>query len=80
MISVIREGVPYSLFNLIQHFTPFTKDNWADLLNISTKSLRRLKQTSRSFKSIQSQKIIEMSEVTMVGLTFSAKWRSLNFG
>ncbi len=68
MISVIREGVPYSLFNLIKNFTPFTEDHWADFLNISTKSLHRYKQTSKSFKSIQSEKIIEMSEVTKVGL------------
>ncbi|MEO7446361.1 MAG: antitoxin Xre/MbcA/ParS toxin-binding domain-containing protein [Ferruginibacter sp.] len=68
MILVIREGVPYSLFNLIQDFTPFSDDNWADFLDISTKSLHRYKQTSRSFKSIQSEKIIEMAEVTHVGL------------
>ena len=68
MIFVIREGVSYSLFNLIQHFTPFTDDNWADFLGISTKSLHRYKQTSKRFKSIQSEKIIEMAEVTYVGL------------
>ena len=68
MIFVIREGVPYSLFSLIQNFTPFSEDNWADFLDISTKSLHRYKQTSKSFKSIQSEKIIEMSEVTKVGL------------
>ena len=44
------------------------KENWADFLDISTKSLHRYKQTSKSFKSIQSEKIIEMSEVTKVGL------------
>jgi putative toxin-antitoxin system antitoxin component (TIGR02293 family) len=68
MILVIREGVPYSLFNLIQHFTPFSEDDWADFLDISTKSLQRYKQTSRIFKPIQSEKIIEMAEVTKVGL------------
>lgn len=68
MILVIREGVPYSLFNLIQHLTPFTEDNWAYFLDISTKSLHRYKQTSKSFKPIQSEKIIEMAEVTKVGL------------
>lgn len=68
MILVIREGVPYSLFNLIQNLTPFTEDNWADFLDISTKSLHRYKQTSKSFKPIQSEKIIEMAEVTKVGL------------
>lgn len=68
MIFVIREGVPYSFFNLIQDLTPFTDENWADFLDISTKSLHRYKQTSKSFKSIHSEKIIEMAEVTNVGM------------
>jgi hypothetical protein len=59
MIFVIREGVPYSLFNLIQHLTPFTDDNWAEFLDISPKSLHRYKHTSKRFKSIQSEKIIQ---------------------
>jgi len=68
MIYIIRQGVPYSLFNLIQHYTPFTDNDWANILDISTKSLQRYKQTSKQFKSIQSEKIIEMAEVTNIGL------------
>lgn len=68
MILVIREGVPYSLFNLIQNYTPFTEENWADFLDISTKSLHRYKQISKDFKPIQSEKIIELAEVTKIGL------------
>jgi putative toxin-antitoxin system antitoxin component (TIGR02293 family) len=68
MILVIRAGVPYSLFNLIKDTTPFTEENWADFLDISTKSLHRYKQTAKSFKPIQSEKIIEMAEVTNVGI------------
>lgn len=68
MILIIREGIPYSLFDLIQDYTPFSEADWADFLDISTKSLQRYKQSSKSFKPIQSEKIIEMSEVTNVGL------------
>ena len=68
MISVIREGIPYSLFHLIQDYTPFTEADWADILDLSTKSLQRYKQSDRRFKPIQSEKIIEMAEVTNVGL------------
>lgn len=68
MISVIRAGVPYSLFNLIQNHTPFTEEDWAYFLDISKKSLHRYKQNSTIFKPIQSEKIIEMAEVTNVGL------------
>ena len=68
MIYVIRAGIPYSLFQLIQIITPFTEEDWADFLDLSTKSLHRYKQTSKSFRPIQSEKIIEMAEVTNVGL------------
>lgn len=68
MILVIREGIPYSLFNLILHYTPFSENDWANFLELSTKSLQRYKQSSKNFKPIQSEKIIEMAEVTNVGL------------
>jgi len=68
MIDVIREGVPYSFFNLIQHYTPFSETDWANFLDLSTKSLQRYKQASKLFKPSQSEKIIEMAEVTNVGL------------
>ena len=68
MIHLIREGIPYSLFNLIQHHTPFSDKDWANFLGLSTKSLQRYKQSSKNFQPIQSEKIIEMAEVTNVGL------------
>ena len=68
MIQVIREGVPYSLFSLIQTFTPFSEENWSHFLDISTKTLQRYKVGPKNFKPIHSEKIIEMAEVTNVGL------------
>lgn len=68
IIRVIREGVPYSFFDLIRRYAPFSENDWANFLDISTKSLQRYKQTSKQFKPIQSEKIIEMAEVTSVGL------------
>jgi putative toxin-antitoxin system antitoxin component (TIGR02293 family) len=68
IISVIRNGVPYSLFDVIRSYTPFTEDDWAGFLDLSRKSLQRYKQSSKAFRPIQSEKIIEMSEVTSVGL------------
>ncbi|MFN8713773.1 MAG: antitoxin Xre/MbcA/ParS toxin-binding domain-containing protein [Bacteroidota bacterium] len=68
IVVVIRLGIPYSLFNLIQHYTPFTENDWASLLDLSTKSLQRYKQASKSFGPLQSEKIIEMAEVTKAGL------------
>ena len=67
IIALIRAGVPYSLFDLIKNVTPFSEGDWAAFLNISAKSLNRYKQASKQFKPLQSEKIIEMAEVTNVG-------------
>lgn len=68
MILLIREGIPYSFFNLIQDYAPFSENDWANFLEISTKSLQRYKQSSKSFRPVQSEKIIELAEVTNVGV------------
>ncbi len=69
IIVAIRTGIPYSLFDLIQNYTPFSESDWADFLDISTKSLRRYRTSpEHHFKIIHSEKIIEMAEVTKVGL------------
>jgi putative toxin-antitoxin system antitoxin component (TIGR02293 family) len=68
IIFAIRVGIPYSLFDLIQHYTPFSENDWANFLNLSTKSIQRYKFASKNFKPLQSEKIIEMAEVTKVGL------------
>lgn len=68
IIVAIRAGIPYSFFDLIQHNTPFSESDWATFLNISTKSLNRYKLSSKLFKPYQSEKIIEMAEVTNIGI------------
>jgi putative toxin-antitoxin system antitoxin component (TIGR02293 family) len=69
IILAIRAGIPYSLFNLIQDYTPFSEKDWANFLDISTKSLQRYRQTAgHHFKPLQSEKIIEVAEVTKTGL------------
>jgi len=68
IVHIIRGGVPYSLFARIQEYTPFSEKDWSVFLDISTKSLQRYKQSPKKFKPIQSEKIIEIAEVTNVGL------------
>jgi putative toxin-antitoxin system antitoxin component (TIGR02293 family) len=69
IIAAIRVGIPYSLFDLIQYYTPFSENDWASLLDISTKSLQRYKVASQHhFRPNHSEKIIEMAEVTNMGL------------
>jgi putative toxin-antitoxin system antitoxin component (TIGR02293 family) len=68
MITAIRAGIPYPLFDLIQQYAPFSEADWAGFLDVSTKSLQRYKQATKRFKSIHSEKIIELAEVTQTGL------------
>jgi len=68
MINIIKIGIPFKLFDLIYEATPFTDNEWSHFLDISTKSFQRYKKTDRHFKRIQSEKIIELTEVTYKGL------------
>lgn len=79
LISVIKAGIPYKLFELIQNITPFSEFDWAKYLNISAKSLQRYKAANNfHFKSIHSEKILEMAEVTQYGLEVFGQLEKFN--
>jgi len=68
IVHTIRKGLPFSLFSKIQNITPFTDEDWADYLNVSTKTLQRHRNEKEYvFKPIHSEKIIELAEVTHFG-------------
>lgn len=69
MIHFIRMGIPYALFDLVKAYAPFTENDWAEFLELSTKSLQRYKlEVGFHFKPAHSEKILEIAEVTKVGL------------
>lgn len=68
LVYAIRKGIPYSLFELISDMTPLTLSDWAEYLNISGKSLSRYRQQNTLFKPIYAEKILEIAEVTNLGL------------
>ena len=68
LVDAIHEGIPIGLFNLIRQEMPYTDDDWADFLDISKRSLDRFKaHGDHVFKSIHSEKIFELAEVTQLG-------------
>lgn len=68
MTTVVQWGIPYRLFEQIQRITPFTEQEWAAILELSTKTLNRYKMENRYFKTLHSEKIMELAEVTREGL------------
>ncbi|RYM34146.1 DUF2384 domain-containing protein [Brumimicrobium glaciale] len=68
LVHAIRHGLPYQLFNRIKELTPFLEDDWTEYLNISKKTLQRYSSDENHFfKSIHTEKIIEIAEVTIFG-------------
>lgn len=68
VIHAIKTGVSYSFFSKLKKIIPFTDEDWAEVLNISTKSLQRYKlEDNFRFKPIHSEKIIEIAEVCHIG-------------
>lgn len=68
VISAINKGIPYALFSAIQKYAPLSETDWAELLEVSSKSLHRYKMAGKAFKPIHSEKILEIAEVTKNGL------------
>lgn len=68
VVFMIRQGISYPLFDRIQNYSPFSLNDWAVYLNISSKSLTRYRQSNKPFKPIHTEKIIEIAEVTNLGL------------
>lgn len=67
IVLAIRMGITYSIFKLIKEKSPFTQEDWATYLGISSRSINRFNAAKKSFKSIQSEKIIEIAEVVELG-------------
>lgn len=70
LIQVISVGIPYSLFDKIQKRSPYSVKEWAELLDISYKSMQRYQASNGRFKPAQSEKIFEFAEVFKVGIEF----------
>jgi putative toxin-antitoxin system antitoxin component (TIGR02293 family) len=69
VVHSIRTGITFSFFELIKKMVPFSDADWANYLNLSIKSLQRYKNEANFvFKPIHSEKILEIAEVTQLGL------------
>lgn len=67
--ELIQNGLSFEFFKKLSKQFPFSEDEWADFLNISTKSLQRYRtEKDFLFKPIYSEKIIEITEVSYLGM------------
>ncbi|MEO6131722.1 MAG: antitoxin Xre/MbcA/ParS toxin-binding domain-containing protein [Saprospiraceae bacterium] len=68
MVEVIRKGIPYSVFAEVEKLYPFTKQDWEEVLDLNMRSILRYKAQNKLFKSIHSEKIIELGEIFVFGI------------
>ena len=66
LIAQIKKGFSYITFDKIYDTLPYTLEEWSGLLGISLKSLHRYKSENRTFKPLQSEKIMEIAEVSIL--------------
>ena len=69
IVQAIRKGLPYNIFNQIKSFTPFSDADWAEYLDLSSKTLQRYRDDKDFFfRPIHTEKIFELAEVTNFGI------------
>lgn len=67
LIKVVREGIPYAEFEQVSKIAPFSFKEWANYLNISTRTLERHRDESRVFRQQQSERIIFIYQLLHYG-------------
>jgi putative toxin-antitoxin system antitoxin component (TIGR02293 family) len=74
MAAIAEKGISSFMFKNIQGADLLQDSEWASLLDISSKSLYRYKQSKQHFKPSISDKILQIAEVFTVGLdVFNSK-------
>lgn len=68
MSELIKQGLSFRFFDALAKLLPFNENDWAKLLDVSTKTLQRYRQQSKVFGPLHSEKLIQMAEITTIGL------------
>lgn len=61
LIHATRNGLPYRSLKNAQDIMPFSTQEWAQILHVSTRSIDRLKKENKKLNSTQSEKLIEVT-------------------
>lgn len=68
LISIVRKGIKFSIFNKLVNDGPFTMKDWANYLNLSERTLQRYRKEKKVFEPFQSEKIIRLAILQKKGI------------
>lgn len=60
LINTTRKGISFSNFSELVQSSPFSVVEWAQFLNISTRTIQRYRKNNESFDPLHSEKIIQI--------------------
>lgn len=61
LITTTRQGIPFNTFTKMIKDSPFDLDDWSIFLHLSERTMQRYKKEKKSFDSIHSEKILEIT-------------------
>lgn len=68
IISMVREGIPYTTFQHFSGKSPFSLAEWSAFLGLSERTLQRYKKEKKKFDPAQSERIIEIALLMRYGV------------
>ncbi len=68
MMESVKRGISFDAFARISHKFPFTLQNWADFLHLSTKTLFRYEKDNKTFEAPQSERILQIEMLRTKGI------------
>lgn len=68
LINAVKAGIKFTIFNSIANSIPFTLTEWSNFLHLSERTMQRYKRQKKTFDSLHSEKIIEITLLYKLGV------------
>lgn len=67
VIREVRKGIAYNSFTNAVKNLPLTLKEWSEILDLSERTMQRYKKDKRSFDTLQSEKIVQVTLLIRYG-------------
>jgi putative toxin-antitoxin system antitoxin component (TIGR02293 family) len=68
LFNAVKQGIGYTFFHLLADKSPFTINEWTSFLHLSERTMQRYKKEKKTFDSVSSEKILEITMLYKFGI------------
>lgn len=68
LVKLSRDGIKYKTFFRLTQKGPFDLHDWSDFLHLSERTFQRYKKEKKTFSTLHSEKILEITILYMKGI------------